>query len=91
MDRLTCGTNQAFRRYIAPISTDTSEVIRLCELLLERERAEVADFARVLPARPGATPDAGRQVLVLQSLPRADKLWSTKTWHPDETRKRPRL
>lgn len=33
------------------MSIDTQEVVRLCELLPERERAEVADFARFLLAR----------------------------------------
>ena len=33
------------------MSTDTQEVLRIWELLPERERAEVADFARFLLAR----------------------------------------
>ena len=33
------------------MSTDTQDLLRLCERLPERERAEVADFARFLLAR----------------------------------------
>ncbi|MGC4032595.1 MAG: hypothetical protein QM754_12850 [Tepidisphaeraceae bacterium] len=42
------------------MSTDTQEVLRLCELLPERERAEVIDFARFLLTRieAAATPAA---------------------------------
>lgn len=33
------------------MSTDTQEIIRICEQLPEQQRAEVADFARFLLAR----------------------------------------
>ena len=37
------------------MSPDTQDLIRLCERLPERERAEVADFARFLLAKAEAT------------------------------------
>ena len=37
------------------MSTDTQEVLRICERLPERERAEDADFARFLLAKSEAT------------------------------------
>ncbi len=38
-------------RYNQAMSTETQELIRICESLPEEKRAEVADFARFLLAR----------------------------------------
>jgi hypothetical protein len=39
------------RGYDSPMSTETQELIRICEQLPEPQRAEVADFARFLLAK----------------------------------------
>jgi hypothetical protein len=49
------------------MSTDTQELIRICEALPEAKRVEVADFARFLLAREG---DERWEQIITSTAPR---------------------
>jgi hypothetical protein len=49
------------------MSTDTQELIRICEALPEAKRVEVADFARFLLAREG---DERWEQIIASTAPR---------------------
>jgi hypothetical protein len=49
------------------MSTETQELIRICEKLPEAKRAEVTDFARFLLAREG---DAQWENIIADTTPR---------------------
>ena len=52
------------------MSTDTREIVRLCEALPEHKRAEVADFARFLLSRTEHPDDAAWEARLADPKPR---------------------